>query len=148
MTQVSELMAKEVYTVREETPIGEAAKLLLEKHINGLPVIDEENNLVGILCQSDLVTQQKRLPIPSVFTLLDGLIPLRSSTDIEKEVKKIAATTVGDAMTPEPTTVSPDTPLEEAATIMVKKNYHTLPVVEEGKLVGILGKEDVLKTLI
>lgn len=148
MTQISEIMARDVLTVREDTPIGEAAKLLLERHINGLPVIDEDNNLVGIICQSDLVSQQKKLPIPSVFTLLDGLIPLRSSNDIEKEIKKMAATTVGDAMTPDPSTVTPETPLEEAATLMVQNNYHTLPVVEDGKLVGIIGKEDVLKTLI
>jgi len=103
---------------------------------------------VGILCQSDLIAQQKSIPIPSLFTLLDGYIPLTSSKRMDKEVAKIAATKVSEAMTPNPVTVDPDTDIEKVAALMVGKNYHTLPVVDAGKLVGILGKEDVLKTLI
>jgi CBS domain-containing protein len=86
--------------------------------------------------------------MPSVFTLLDGFIPLQSSKDLEKTVKKIAATVVKDAMTPDPVTVGPDTDIEEIAGLMIDKSYHTIPVVEDNKLVGIIGKEDILKTLI
>jgi len=103
--------------------------------------------MIGILCQEDLITQQKSFPIPSVFTLLDGFIPLTSMKHIEKEAQKISATTVAHAMTTDPFTVSPDMTIEEIATIMVDKNFHTLPVVDEGKLVGIIGKEDILRTL-
>ncbi len=147
MTQARDLMAKDVLTVTPETSISHAASLLLQYHINGMPVVDEENNLVGIICQSDIITQQKKLPLPTIFTLLDGIIPLTSMSHMEKEVQKMAATRVNEAMTPDPTSVTPDTELEEMAEIMVTKNYHTLPVVEDGKLVGIIGKEDVLKTL-
>jgi len=147
MTQARDLMAKDVLTVTPETSISHAASLLLQYHINGMPVVDEENNLVGIICQSDIITQQKKLPLPTIFTLLDGIIPLTSMSHMEKEVQKMAATRVNEAMTPDPTSVTPDTELEEMAEIMVTRNYHTLPVVEDGKLVGIIGKEDVLKTL-
>jgi CBS domain-containing protein len=108
----------------------------------------EKGRLVGIICQSDLVTLQKRMPIPSVFNLLDSLIPLVSSRGVEKEVKKITAMTVSEAMTRNPVTVSPDADLEDVATTMIEKNLHTLPVLDGGKLVGIIGKEDVLRTLI
>ncbi len=104
--------------------------------------------MVGILCQSDLIAQQKNLPLPSLFTFLDGFISFTSSKQFEKEVQKIAATKVSEAMTPHPVTVSPQASLAEVATLMVDKNFHTLPVVENKKLVGILGKEDVLKTLV
>jgi CBS domain-containing protein len=67
---------------------------------------------------------------------------------MDKEVEKIAATKVGEAMTRNPVTVDPATDIEKIAALMVEKNYHTLPVVDGGELVGILGKEDVLKTLI
>jgi CBS domain-containing protein len=140
-------MAKDVLTVTPETSISQAASLLLQYHVNGMPVVDEENKLVGIICQSDIITQQKQLPLPTIFTLLDGIIPLTSMSHMEKEVQKMAATNVGEAMTPDPTSVTPDTELEDMAEIMVTKNYHTLPVVEGGKLVGIIGKEDVLRTL-
>jgi CBS domain-containing protein len=67
---------------------------------------------------------------------------------LEKEVQKITAMTVADAMTPDPVTVGPETSIEEAGTIMVDRNFHTLPVVDAGELVGIVGKEDILKTLV
>lgn len=148
MTKVSELMSTDVLTVGPETKISEVAKLLLEKKINGLPVVDKDNKLIGIICQSDIVYQQKKAPIPSVFTLLDGFIPLTSTSHIEKELRKISAITVEQAMSPNPVSVHPDTDLEDLAEIMIKKKYHTIPVVDQGKLVGVIGKEDVLKTLI
>ena len=148
MITAKDIMTTDVITISPETEIAQAAQLLLTNRINGVPVVNEAGELVGILCQSDLIIQQKNIPIPSLFTLLDGFIPLTPSKKIEKEVEKIAATTVEDAMTANPVTVNPDTGIEEVAAFMVEKNYHTLPVVDAGKLVGIVGKEDVLRTLI
>ena len=148
MITAKDIMTTDVITISPETEIAQAAQLLLENRINGVPVVNDAGELVGILCQSDLIIQQKNIPIPSLFTLLDGFIALTSSKKIDKEVEKIAATTVEDAMTARPVTVNPDTGIEEIAAFMVEKNYHTLPVVDAGKLVGIVGKEDVLRTLI
>jgi CBS domain-containing protein len=134
--------------VSPDTEIVKAAKILLKKRINGLPVIDDSGKLAGILCQSDLVAQQKSIPIPSVFTLLESFIPLTSIKRIDKEVEKIAALTVKQAMTPNPVTVGPQTDIEDVAKLMVDKKYYTLPVMEGDKIVGIVGKEDVLKTLL
>lgn len=147
MLMVKDIMTRNVITVSPEMEIVHAARLLLEKGINGLPVVDKTGKLMGIICQSDLIAQQKRFPVPSVFTLLDGFIPLTSTKHFEKEVRKIAATTVSDAMTSIPVTVGPETKIEELADLMVDKNFHTLPVVDEGRLVGIVGKEDILRTL-
>jgi CBS domain-containing protein len=148
MLKVKDIMTKELITVSPDTEIVQATKLLLENRINGIPVTDETGKLVGILCQSDLIAQQKKLPIPSFFTFLDGLITLTSMKQIEKQVQKIAAITVAQAMTPNPVTVQPETDIETVAALMVDKNFHTIPVVDKEKLVGIVGKEDVLKTLI
>jgi len=148
MIKTAEIMSREVITLSPDIEIAEATRILLDNNINGAPVVDSQGQLVGILCQSDLIAQQKRLPIPSLFTFLDGLIPLSSTKQLEKEVRKIAATTVSQAMTSNPVTVSPETGIEALAGLMVDNNFHTLPVVTGGKLVGIVGKEDVLKTLI
>ena len=148
MITAKDIMTREVITISPETEIAQAAQLLLTNRINGVPVVNDTGELVGILCQSDLIIQQKNIPIPSLFTLLDGFIPLTSSKKIDREVEKIAATKVEDAMTANPVTVNPDTGIEKVAAFMVEKNYHTLPVVDGGKLVGIVGKEDVLRTLI
>jgi CBS domain-containing protein len=147
MLKARDIMTKNVVTVTPDTEITRAAKLLLDNHFNGLPVVDDNGRLVGIICQDDLVIQQKKLPLPSVFTFLDGLIPLTSYRSIEKEMGKIAATKVVQAMTPDPITIDPDASLEDIATLMVNNNIHTLPVLDHDRLVGVIGKEDVLRTL-
>jgi len=147
MYTAEDIMTKKVIVVHPETEIIQAARLLLEHHINGLPVVDREGRLEGMICQDDLVTQQKKIPLPSYFILLDSLIPLSSQKDIERALKKMAAITVAEAMSTDPLTVGPETELEEIATLMVKHNIHTVPVLEGGRLVGIIGKEDILRTL-
>ena len=148
MLKVKDIMTREVKTVTPETEITQAAKLLLSERINGVPVVNQSGELVGILCQSDLIAQQKSIPIPSLFTLLDGYIPLNLFNRLDREVEKIAATRVEHAMTPDPVAVDSDTDIERVAALMVEKNYHTLPVVDGGRLVGVVGKEDVLRTLL
>ena len=129
--------------------IVDAAKILMDNNINGAPVLDREGVLVGILCRDDLISQQKKLPLPSYFIVLDGVIPLISPKHLEKEMDKITATNVEHAMTTKPITVSPDADIEIVASLMVDKKIHTIPVIDsDGGLVGIVGKEDVLKILI
>lgn len=142
-----QIMTTDLITVSPDMEITLAAKLLVEKKINGVPVVDDSGNLVGILCQSDLIVSQKKLPLPSVFTFLDSIISLSSMKQLEKEARKITATTVAHAMTVKPVTIKPDTGIDTIAELMVGNKFHTLPVVENEKLVGIVGKEDVLKTL-
>ena len=148
MLKAKDIMEKDVITFSLETDIILAAKILIENSINGAPVVDENGVLVGILCQSDLITQQKNIKMPSIFTFLDGYIPLTSFKKFEKDIKKITALKVKDAMTKDPVTVDPDTDISHIAMFMVDKHFHTLPVIYNGKLVGIVGKEDVLKTFL
>lgn len=144
---VKAIMTENPITVTSGMEIIKAAKILLENRINGVPVVDDVGRLVGILCQSDIIAQQKKLPLPSLFSFLDGYISLSSMKGLEKEVRKIAATTVADAMTANPVTVAPDSSIETVAALMVDHNFHTLPVVADGVLVGVVGKEDILRTL-
>ncbi len=148
MLTAKDIMKKDVITFSLETDIVPAAKTLIDNSINGAPVVDDKGVVAGILCQSDLITQQKNIKMPSIFTFLDGYIPLTSLKKFEKDIKKIAAIKVKDAMTKDPVTVDPDTDIGHIAMLMVDKHFHTLPVIDNGKLVGIVGKEDVLKTFL
>lgn len=148
MIVARDIMTTEVITLTPEMDFVTAAKILLEKRVNGAPVVNEQGHLLGILCQSDLIAQQKRIPIPTLLTVLDSFIQLTSTRHIEKQMHKIVAMTVEEAMTPDPITVQPDTRLETVAALMVDSNLHTLPVVDKQKIVGIIGKEDVLRTLL
>ena len=147
MFKAKDIMTKEIISVSPEMEILQAADVLLENKINGVPVL-KGTKLIGILCQSDLIIQQKKLPIPSLFTLLDGIIPLGTTKNYEKDIRKMAAITVADAMTQHPVTVQPETGIEEIAGLMLDKNYHTIPVTDDGELVGIIGKADILKTIV
>jgi len=148
MLKAKDIMTTDPLVLSPDDDVTGAAQIMIEKRVNGLPVVDKDGKLIGILCQSDLITQQKTINLPSVFTLLDGFIPLSSTRGLEKEMQKIAALTVGRAMTPNPKAVEPETDVEEIATLMVKKKFHTLPVVDKGLLVGVIGKEDVLRTIL
>jgi CBS domain-containing protein len=149
MLRAKDIMTSPVITFSPDQEIMEAARILLEHHINGAPVLDEEGMIIGVLTRDDLISQQKELPLPSYFVVLDALIPIRSIGQVEKEVEKIAATTVEHAMTPDPAIVSPDTTIEDIAELMVDKKIHTIPVqAQSGELVGIIGKEDILRTII
>ena len=148
MMKAEDIMTREIIVVQADWEIGKAVDILLSNHINGVPVVDENGDLTGILCQSDLIFQQKNVSLPPILTFLDGIIPLSSSKRLEKELKKIAATTVKEAMVHDPVTVGPETSINKVAALMVEKHFHTIPVVDkDNKLVGIIGKEDVLRTL-
>jgi len=149
MPKAKDIMSTNVITFSPGTDIQTAAKTLMDNHINGAPVVDDCGNIVGVLTRDDLITQQKSIPLPSYFVVLDSLIPVRSTREVEREVEKISATNVEHAMTSDPVIVAPDTPIEEIAGIMVDRKMHTIPVQgEDGRLVGVIGKEDILKILI
>ena len=148
MVTARDLMTTQLTVLDPDMDFATAAKTLLDNHFNGAPVVDGDGKLVGVLCQSDLVAQHKKLPVPTLITLLDSFVQLTSTKQLEKEARKIAAMTVREAMTPDPVTVKPDTTIDTIAALMVDSNLHTLPVMEDGELVGVIGKEDMLRTLI
>ncbi|MBM3299838.1 MAG: CBS domain-containing protein [Deltaproteobacteria bacterium] len=147
MTKVADVMTRDVITVTPKTSLNELAKILLEHNINGVPVVDDQGKVLGVVCESDLVNQNKPLHIPTVFVILDSVIPLDNPWRLNKEFKRIMATTVEEIYSCPAVCVAPDTDLSEVARLMADKKYYTLPVVAEGKLVGVVGKADVIRSL-
>ena len=148
MQNAADIMTKNVITVTPETTVIELALLLASNSIGGAPVLDSSGALVGVVTESDLIDQKKKLHIPTVITILDSVFYLENPDKLEKEMKKIAGATVGDIYTKNPRTVAEQTPVDEIATLMAEKNVHTLPVMRGDQLVGVLGKRDIIKTLI
>jgi CBS domain-containing protein len=148
MIQAKDLMSSPVVTVTQETPVRELARLLAEKKISGAPVVDPQGKVIGVVTESDLIFQNKKVHIPTVLTILDAFIFLESPERMDKEMKKMAGTKVEDIYTKKPTTVEQHTPLEEVATLMAEKKIHTLPVLDhEGNLVGVIGKSDIIRLI-
>ncbi|NDY42585.1 CBS domain-containing protein [Dissulfurirhabdus thermomarina] len=147
-TRARDIMTAPPLTVREETPVTEFARRLLEHRINGMPVVDAAGRLVGVATEGDLVDQCKRLHIPTMLTLLDAVIYLESPRQFERDLRKMAAATVGEICTRDPVTVDEDAALEEVASLMSERKVYTLPVLKDGELVGVIGRSDVVRSLV
>jgi len=147
MMTAKDIMTKDVVTVTPETSIEKLSELLLSNQISGAPVVDDAGRLVGIVTENDLIRQNKRLHIPTVVSFLDAAIYLESSRKFEEEVKRVTATKVGEICERKVVTITENTDLTEIATLMSEKKLHLLPVVEGGKVIGIVGKRDVVKAV-
>lgn len=140
-------MTRKVVTVKKDQPISDLSKLFIENHFNGVPVLDDAGKVIGVVTQSNLIEQNKNLHIPTVIALFDAVLFLESEKKFESDVKKLTGSRIEDIYHKNPITVSPDTDLGEITTIMAEKDVHTLPVLENDKLVGIIGKKDVIRAL-
>lgn len=146
MLKAKDIMTSNVITVKETTTLEDLARIIMQHHISGAPVVNDKGTVTGIVTENDLINQNKRLHIPTILRLFDAFIPLGTSK-LESEIKRMAASTVKDIYTKEVVTVDEETPVENIATIMAEKKIHLLPVLKEGKLVGIIGKKDIIKGL-
>lgn len=145
MLKAKDIMTKDVITVAPSTTLEELAQILTENKISGCPVVDENKDLIGIVTENDLISQKKRLHIPTIVRLFDAFIMLESPSRLEKELKKMAAVKVDEICAKDVITVNEETPIEDIATIMSEKGVHLIPVVEGSKIKGIIGKIDLIK---
>lgn len=147
MLKARDIMTTEVITIGPEASVTEAARLMESHRISGLPVMDQDGRLLGVITQSDLLQQARDLELPPAINLLDLHLFLVTQANFQRRLEKMLGSTVKDVMTPNPITISPETPVKEVAAIMDRKKVHTFPVVEGGKLVGIIGKIDLIRAL-
>ncbi len=142
-----DIMTGNVITVTADTPIDIIARILHDHRISGVPVVDEEHRVIGIVTEGDLILKLAKPETPPHIEILGGIIYLRKLTEIDAELKKITAVTAGDIMTEKVVTVDEECPVEEVASLMVNRKVNRLPVVNRGKLVGIVSRADLIETM-
>ena len=147
MLLAQDIMTKDVITVHPQTPVRELATLLLNHKISGVPVVDEAGKVLGVVTESDLIFQNKKVHLPTAVAILDAFLFLERPEKLEQEMKKIAGSMACDICSAELISVTPETPLDELATLMAEKKIHTLPVLDGGKLAGVIGKSDIIRTI-
>ncbi len=147
MLTARDIMTSKVITIDPEASIAELAQLLDNHRINGVPVVDESGQLVGVITQSDLIKRARELELPPAINILDLHIFLETASGLQRRLQKMLGGTVKEVMTDKPLTISPETPASEIAALMDRKKVHTLPVLAAGKLVGIVGKIDLIRGL-
>lgn len=145
---VAEVMSRDPIVVRPETPLNEAIQILAEKRISGLPVVNDTGKLVGIISETDLMWQETGVTPPAYIMFLDSVIYLQNPAQYERDLHKALGQTVGEVMSGDPVTVSPDKSLREAAKLMHDREVRRLPVVDaEDNIIGILTRGDVVRAM-
>lgn len=148
-TLVSQVMTTDVLTFRPEDKIMAAAEAMAKQSIGGAPVVDADSKVVGMLNDDDIIVEDVRLHAPTVISVLGAYLELPSSASrFDKEVRKAVGATVGDVMSDNPRTCGEDDTLEQVATVLHEHNLSRLPVVRDGKLVGIVSRGDIVKAIV
>lgn len=145
--KAKDIMKTEVITVSPDTTVEELGRLFIEKGISGAPVM-ESGRLFGIVTENDLIRKNTRFHIPTLVRLFDAFIPIKGPASMEEEIKRMSASRVGEICTKEVITVDSEASLQDVATIMTENNVHLLPVTDSGRLVGILGKMDLIRGIL
>jgi CBS domain-containing protein len=138
--RVGDVMTRDVVSVTPDTPIKDVASVLVERGISGLPVCDADGAVVGVLSEADLLVKQGGAPERS-----GGLFAWLVETASSPDLAKLRAHTAGEAMTAPAVTVESDSPVTEAARTMISLGVNRLPVVEDGKLAGIVTRADLVR---
>jgi CBS domain-containing protein len=147
--RVSEIMDTNPVTVSPDTSVEDVVAAMREHELPGLPVVDADGQLVGIVTEADMVLQddQGDLHIPHYVNLFGGTVFLESLHRYEDRLRKAFASSAKDMMTRDPDTVSPDTSVHEAARLIHDTGHNRVPVVEDGRLVGVVTRLDLLGAL-
>jgi CBS-domain-containing membrane protein len=148
MLTAADVMTRDVITVKKETTIRELAELFARHRISSAPVVDDTGAMIGIVTETDLVEQDKSLHIPTVVSIFDWVIYLESDKKFEKELKKMTGQTVGDIYTEKVIHVAPNTPVSDVADLISSRRINSVPVVEAGRVVGIVARIDLIRTMI
>ncbi len=142
--KVRDVMTRQVVTARPEMSLRDLALLLSEHRISGMPVLDGNGSVIGIVSEADILAKE-RGPEPVHGGGLSWLFGERAAPD---DLRRRAATTVGEAMTTPAITIEQDRPLREAAACMLDRGINRLPVTVDGLLVGILSRADLVRAYI
>lgn len=143
-----EIMTTDVITVSPDERVDVVTKLLIDNKISGIPVVDQDNHILGIVTEKDLLVKAGELKVPFYITLFDSIIFMENPMRFNSNLKKYTASKVKDAMTTKVVVVDENTPVQEIAEMMQGKGVNRLPVVRNNKLIGIVTRNDVLKALV
>ncbi len=145
MTTVGDVMTRAVVSVRSSTPLMEVAQLLVERRISGLPVVDDHGRLLGVVSEGDFLMKEqgagavRHRPLARIFG------ELRAA---RSKLAKVGALTAGEAMTAPALTIGSGRHISEAAAVMTARGVNRLPVVDDGRLVGIVTRADLVRAYV
>jgi CBS domain-containing protein len=150
---MSDLVAKDIMTpdpvtVAPDMTVTEAARLMSERRIGALPVV-EKGRMVGLVTEGDLIMQDVKVHFPTYLSLLGGYVFAPGASDrFENSLRKAVAATVSDVMTREPISVTADALVTDVATLLVERDISRVPVMDGDAVIGIVSKSDIVRSLV
>ena len=148
MYKASEIMEKNFLTITPDLSVDELARLFLRKHVNGAVVVDKKGKLLGVVTEGDLIAKEKNLHLPTVVSLFDAVIYLETSEHFKEELNRMVATKVENIYTRDPITITPDATLADIASIMTERRIHYIPIMDDQRVDGVVGRREILKALV
>ena len=145
---VADIMTRDPITARPETSLKTVIQILAERRISGLPVLDAADKIVGVVSETDLMWQETGVTPPAYIMILDSVIYLENPAQYDRDLHKALGQTVGEVMSRDPITTTPDQSIAAAAKLMHDRNVHRLPVLnDQDKVVGILTRGDIIRMM-
>ncbi|KUG05104.1 cbs domain protein sometimes clustered with yjee [hydrocarbon metagenome] len=143
-----DIMTHDVLVAKPNDSVEEVARILLENKISGIPVVDADRKVLGIISEKDLIIKAGELKVPFYITLFDSIIFLENTMRFNNDLKKYTALKVKDAMTTKVVAVDEDEPVSNIVKLMQAKKVNRVPVLRHEKLVGIITRNDILKAMV
>ena len=146
--RAKDIMTTDVIVANKNDIIANVANLLIKEKIGGLPVVDEENKVVGIISETDIMKKESHVDSPRMLNFIQGIIFLDDMKKFEDEMRAIAAYKVEDLMSKDIITVNENDTFDYVANVMINKSINRVPVVDENKLLkGIICRYDIIKAM-
>jgi CBS domain-containing protein len=146
---VRDVMATDPAFVYSGDPTERVLGVMREHELPGVPVVNEGERCVGIITEADLILsgENEDLHLPHYFQLFGGFVFVERFSHFEERLRKAVAATAEDLMTPDPVTIEPDASAADAARLIAQRRHNRLPVIEHGRLIGVVTRLDVLEAL-
>ncbi|MHB1579864.1 MAG: CBS domain-containing protein [Acidithiobacillus sp.] len=149
MKTAQDIMTREAITVLADDSVKKVGEVLLSSGHHSLPVVNGDGHLVGMIGERDLIDAHRKVHLPTMLTILDGLIPLGGMHEYEEELRKVTAVTASQLATTRVISVAPDEDADAVAEKLLRKDVHAVPVVDgSGLLLGIISRSDILQHLL
>ena len=146
--RAKDIMTTDVIVANKNDIIANVANLLIKEKIGGLPVVDEENKVVGIISETDIMKKESHVDSPRMLNFIQVIIFLDDMKKFEDEMRAIAAYKVEDLMSKDIITVNENDTFDYVANVMINKSINRVPVVDENNfLKGIICRYDIIKAM-
>ncbi len=145
--RVDKIMTTEVIKIGADTKVSEIAMLMSEYDISGVPVVDDNDHVLGIVTELDMIVRNTRFKLPNFIMILDIMLYLETPHHYQERLEHVLGTTAKEIMSHPVVTIAPNATIEELAELMVQRKMNPIPVVEDERLVGIVSRSDIIRLM-